>query len=65
MTNKYTLITKTGKVMVFNVKAAGEVFQQAYGGVLYDAQDLAWKRLQERFERDPEMMDVLKRMKEK
>lgn len=65
MTNKYTLITKTGKVMVFNVKAAAEIFHQAYGGVLYDAQDLAWKRLQEKFEQNPEMMNVLKRLKEK
>ena len=33
---KYTLITKTGKVIVFNVKAAAEIFQQAYGGVLVE-----------------------------
>ena len=31
---KYTLITKTGKVIVFNVKAAAEIFQQAYGGII-------------------------------
>ena len=31
---KYTLITKTGKVMVFNLKQCAEIFQSAYGGTL-------------------------------
>jgi hypothetical protein len=30
----YTLITKSGKVLVFTVKACAELYQQAYGGVL-------------------------------
>ena len=31
---KYTLITRNGKVFVFNVLACAETFQQAYGGTL-------------------------------
>jgi hypothetical protein len=31
---KYTLITRNGKVFVFNVLACAETFQQAYGGEL-------------------------------
>lgn len=31
---KYTLITRNGKVLAFNVKAAAELFQLAYGGVV-------------------------------
>ena len=31
---KYTLITRNGKVLAFNVKAAAEQFQLAYGGVV-------------------------------
>jgi hypothetical protein len=62
---KYTLITKTGKVLVFTVKAAGEIYQQAYGGTLYTPQDLAWESLRKKFESTPAMMDVLIRMKDK
>jgi hypothetical protein len=31
---KYTLITSKGKVLVFNILACAETFQQAYGGTL-------------------------------
>lgn len=31
---KFTLITKNGKVIAFNVKAAAEQFQLAYGGII-------------------------------
>ena len=31
---RYVLIMKSGKVMVFNVKACAEIFQQANGGTL-------------------------------
>jgi len=31
---KYTLITKTGKVYTFYVRAVAETYQQAYGGQL-------------------------------
>ena len=62
---KYTLITSRGKVMTFNVKAAAEIYQQAYGGTLCTPQDIAWERLKGKFERSPEMMNVLKRLKEK
>jgi hypothetical protein len=37
---KYTLITRNGKVLTFNVKACAENFQQAYGGVLFTEQVL-------------------------
>lgn len=36
----YTLITKTGKVYTFYVKALAEQFQQAYGGVVITQQIL-------------------------
>ena len=32
---KYTLITKTGRVMVFNVKAVAELYQTINGGVVF------------------------------
>jgi hypothetical protein len=32
----YTLITKTGKVYTFYVKAVAETYQSAYGGTLVD-----------------------------
>jgi hypothetical protein len=31
---KYTLITKTGKVLTFFLRAVAETYQQAYGGVI-------------------------------
>ena len=31
---KYTLITATGKLYTFYVKAVAETYQQAYGGTL-------------------------------
>jgi hypothetical protein len=31
---EYTLITKTGLVMQFYIKALAETYQQAYGGVI-------------------------------
>lgn len=31
---KYVLITKSGRVMCFFIKATAECFQQAYGGVI-------------------------------
>jgi hypothetical protein len=31
---KYVLITKTGRVMCFYVKAVAETYQQAYGGTV-------------------------------
>ena len=31
---KFTVITKTGKVMTFFIKAVAETFVSAYGGVL-------------------------------
>ena len=33
---EYTVITKTGKVMTFFIKAVAETFVTAYGGVMID-----------------------------
>ena len=33
----YTLITKSGTVFTFYIQACAEVYQQAYGGVLFTA----------------------------
>jgi len=32
---RFTVITKNGKTLVFNIKACAEIFLQAYGGVLF------------------------------
>jgi len=32
----YTLITRTGKVYTFYVKAVAETYQKAYGGTMVD-----------------------------
>lgn len=37
---KYTLITRNGKVLTFNILAAAEQFQLAYGGVVFSNQIL-------------------------
>lgn len=37
---QYTLITKTGKVMQFYVKAVADMYQQGLGGVVFSQQDL-------------------------
>jgi hypothetical protein len=34
LTMKYTLILKTGQVMVFTVKACADLYQTIYGGTL-------------------------------
>lgn len=37
---KYTLITRNGKVLTFNIFAAAKQFQLAYGGVVFSSQIL-------------------------
>ena len=32
----YTLITRTGQVYTFYLRAVAETYQQAYGGTLFD-----------------------------
>lgn len=32
---RFTVITKRGKTLVFNIKACAEIFVQAYGGVMF------------------------------
>jgi hypothetical protein len=36
MTMRYTLITAQGKIYMFNLISAAEVWQQAYGGIIFD-----------------------------
>jgi len=38
--NEYTLITSTGRVLLFSVKACADLYQQAYGGVVFSQQVL-------------------------
>jgi hypothetical protein len=42
---QYTLVTKTGKVYTFFIKALAETFQQAYGGSLF-TDDILTKEIQ-------------------
>lgn len=37
---QYTLVTKTGKIYTFFLKAVAETYQQAYGGVVFSQQVL-------------------------
>jgi len=37
---QYTLITKTGKIMQFYIKAVAETYQQGLGGVVFTQQVL-------------------------
>lgn len=37
---QYTLITKTGKIMQFYIKATAELYQQINGGVVFTQQIL-------------------------
>lgn len=36
----YTLLTAKGKVLVFTVKACADLYQEAYGGVVFTSQVL-------------------------
>jgi hypothetical protein len=36
----YTLVTKTGQVYTFYIKAVADCYQQAYGGVVFTQQIL-------------------------
>ena len=40
---QYTLITKTGRVMVFGVKAVADLYQTLNGGVVFTQQILVDK----------------------
>ena len=37
---RYTLITPTGKIYTFFIETVAKTYQQAYGGVIVDAQIL-------------------------
>jgi len=36
----FTLLTSNGKVLVFTVKACADMYQKAYGGVVFTSQVL-------------------------
>ena len=38
---RYTLLTAKGKLLVFTVKACADLYQEAYGGVVFTSQVLA------------------------
>jgi len=40
----YTLLTNKGKVLVFTVKACADLYQEAYGGVVFTSQILDQKQ---------------------
>jgi len=38
--SEYTIITSTGRVLLFSVKACADMYQRAYGGVVFSSQVL-------------------------
>jgi hypothetical protein len=38
--SEYTVITSTGRVLLFSVKACADLYQRAYGGVVFSSQVL-------------------------
>ena len=38
--SEYTVITSTGRVLLFSIKACAELYQRAYGGVVFTSQVL-------------------------
>jgi hypothetical protein len=37
---EYTVITSTGRVLLFSIKACADLYQRAYGGVVFSSQVL-------------------------
>ena len=37
---EYTVITSTGRVLLFSIKACADMYQRAYGGVVFTSQVL-------------------------
>jgi hypothetical protein len=37
---EYTFITSTGRVLLFSIKACADLYQRAYGGVVFSSQVL-------------------------
>ena len=37
---EYTVITSTGRVLLFSIKACADLYQRAYGGVVFTSQVL-------------------------
>ena len=38
--SEYTVITSTGRVLLFSIKACADLYQRAYGGVVFSSQVL-------------------------
>jgi len=38
--SEYTIITSTGRILSFSVKACADLYQRAYGGVVFTSQVL-------------------------
>jgi hypothetical protein len=38
--SEYTVITSTGRVLLFSIKACADLYQKAYGGVVFSSQVL-------------------------
>lgn len=43
---EYTLITKTGKIMQFYIKAVAECYQDLYGGTIVTADTLVQEEIE-------------------
>jgi hypothetical protein len=37
---EYTVITSTGRVLLFSIKSCADLYQRAYGGVVFSSQVL-------------------------
>jgi hypothetical protein len=38
--SEYTVITSTGRVLLFSIKSCADLYQKAYGGVVFSSQVL-------------------------
>jgi hypothetical protein len=38
--SEYTVITSTGRVLLFSIKSCADLYQRAYGGVVFTSQVL-------------------------
>ena len=38
--SEYTVITSTGRVLLFSIKSCADLYQRAYGGVVFSSQVL-------------------------
>jgi hypothetical protein len=38
--SEYTVITSTGRILLFSIKSCADLYQRAYGGVVFSSQVL-------------------------